>query len=174
MKVTREKRAENRGKIVEAAGRLFRRDGPDAVSVADVTREAGLTHGGFYGHFDSKEALLGAAAKTALIEAAARIDRVIETGGGWPQIVKGYLSSRHLEDCEHGCTIASLSGDVSRRPPAVQQAFAEGLEIYLETIAVATGSRTQAIADTATMVGALVMARAIKEGDAALGDEILA
>lgn len=174
MRVTQEKRAENRQKILESAGRLFRRDGPDAIGVADVTRDAGLTHGGFYGHFDSKEALFAAAAKASLIAAGERIEAAAAKGASWAQVVKGYLAPQHLDDCEHGCTIAALSGDVSRRPAEVQRTFAEGLSAYLATIGDVTGSRQQALADTATMVGALVMARAVKSGNRQLCDEILA
>lgn len=175
MKVTREKAAEHRRSIVEAAGRLFRRSGPDAVSVADVTREAGLTHGGFYGHFPSKEALFADAAEAALVEASERIARLgtARGAGAWPGVVRAYLSPDHLEDCEQGCTIAALSGDMSRRPAEIQAAFARGLDHYLASVETLTGGRAAAIAETAAMVGALVMARAVGQGAPGLSAEIL-
>jgi len=176
MKVDRKTADLHRRQIVDAAGRLYRRQGPAGVSLAEVMREAGLTHGGFYGHFDSKDELVGTAAETALDAATARLDAAADAAGpaAWNAVAAAYLSPQHREDCERGCAIAALAGDVARMPESVQARFVSGLGRYLHAAERLTGSRDQALADVALMAGAIAMARAVGKADSALGDEILA
>src|SRR5438270_11231178 len=111
MRMTREKAAENRARIVETAARLFREKGFDGIGLNAIMKEAGLTHGGFYGHFSSKEDL-----------AAEAVARAVERGTGWQSrytnvadFVSDYLSESHFTDRTNGCVLAALGGDVARR-----------------------------------------------------------
>jgi TetR/AcrR family transcriptional repressor of nem operon len=179
MKVSREKAAEHRAAIVRAAGRLFRERGFDGVSIADVMRAAGLTHGGFYGHFASKEELAAEACGTALMHRVA----------SWPSlpadssapslaaIADSYLTTHHRDNPGRGCLFAALGGEVNRQPLPVRQKVGEGLQAYLAKLAKllpgrsAARRREQAIAAMAGFVGAMILSRAV--GDPAFSEEIL-
>src|SRR6478735_6694723 len=114
MKVTREQMAVNRQHLLEIASRRFRERGFDGVSVAEVMQEAGLTHGGFYGHFASKEALAAEAATHALMQTVKRWKSTLENRGaeGLERIVDAYLSQRHIDFPGTGCAIASLGPEL--------------------------------------------------------------
>ncbi|MGX7709038.1 TetR/AcrR family transcriptional regulator [Methylobacterium sp. Gmos1] len=175
MRVTREQFQENRRRILEAAGRLFREKGFSAVTVAEVMEAAGLTHGGFYGHFASKEDL----AAQALAQALAPSPREAGTGpdGHRPDLagfVAAYLSAAHRDRPGSGCALAALGGEAARQPAPVRRAFTEGLEARLARMqeALPDGDRAAALAAVSHLVGALVLARAVD--DPALSDEILA
>lgn len=172
MKVSREKREQHRAAIIGAASRLFRERGPEGVSVAEVMKAAGLTHGGFYGHFDSKEALLAQALSTAL-EASAEQLRSTCTQGGLGTYVSGYLSDGHLADRGGGCAIAALGSDVARQPDEVRATFADRLRQFMEAVAAGEGDRLAAINTLAHLVGAMVLARAVTGVDDALAEEVL-
>jgi TetR/AcrR family transcriptional regulator, transcriptional repressor for nem operon len=170
MKVSREQVADNRRKILDAASRLFRARGFDAVSVAEVMKAAGLTHGGFYGYFKSKDDLIAHALSHALeAPKAKRIDLA--------EVVSDYLSSQHRADIEGGCPTAALASEVIRRSPDARAAMTAGLRRNLERLsAIAPGEddarkRRNAVGSWASMVGAIVLARL--SDDAALSDEIL-
>ena len=177
MRVTREQADANREKILEAAGRLFRERGYDGIGVADIMKRAGLTHGGFYGHFASKDDL--AAEITARVLGrrgwAERITRSAEPSFGG--VVRGYLSPRHRDDAGRGCLFAALASDVVRQPRSVRRAFTEGLRDRVDTLRhllpgrSSAARRRRALATMAGMVGALVLSRAVD--DPALSDEIL-
>ena len=172
MKVSREQAAANRERILEAAARLFRERGLDGIGVADLMAAAGLTHGGFYGHFQSKEALMALACGRAL-------DRSLEKwrARSLPEIVAAYLSPRHRDQPGSGCAIAALASDVPRQGPAVRRTYTEGVRALVDELAVHLPGRSRAArrraaaAALAGMVGALLLARAVD--DAALSDEIL-
>ena len=123
MKVTREQADRNREKILEVAGRLFRERGYDGIGVADIMKRAGLTHGGFYGHFPSKEDL--AAEITARsVGREGWLERL--TGKANPSlgdVVRGYLTRRHRDDTGQGCLFAALGSDAARQPRSVRRAF---------------------------------------------------
>lgn len=173
MRVSRQEAAANRERIVEAASRLFRDKGFDGVGVDAVMKAAGLTHGGFYGHFASKRALMA--------EATARaVDRstVWQRGAkSLAELVAGYLSPRHRADRAHGCPVAALSGDAARQPPALRKTLAAGVSGQIDRITsllkrgTPAARRRRAIATYAGMVGALTLARAVD--DPALAEEIL-
>ncbi|WPB56957.1 TetR/AcrR family transcriptional regulator [Xylophilus sp. GOD-11R] len=183
MKVSKEQMALNRERILDAAAEAFRERGFDGIGVADLMDRAGLTHGGFYGHFASKEELMAAAAQRA----AAQID---QRWGAMPgsvepapaarraEIAGQYLSSRHRDARGQGCVVAALGGDAARQAEPVRRAFGEGIRAAagrLEAISpgkTAAARRARALGDYATMVGAMVLARAVD--DDALSDEILA
>ena len=179
MKVTREQAAQNRERILDAAAQLFRERGFDGIGVADLMKEAGLTHGGFYGHFSSKEHLIAEASARALTRSLADWSKVADRASGDPlSAVAGfYLSSRHRDNPGAGCLLAALGPDVSRQAPAVRRAVTDYVRAACDLLAKLVprkskaARRQKAITTYATLVGAMVMARAVD--DRALSQEIL-
>jgi TetR/AcrR family transcriptional repressor of nem operon len=179
MRATREQAAASRERIVEAASRLFRERGFDGVGVAELMGEAGLTHGGFYGHFPSKVALMAETCERALAGSVAKWEGVFARAGegALPILVKSYLSTRHRDDPGTGCALASLAGDASRQSRPVRHAMGEGLRGLVDALArivpgrSAAARRRMALAAYSSMVGALVLARAVD--DPAMSEEIL-
>src|SRR5258707_6200213 len=121
MGVNREKAAENRERIVEAAARLFREQGFDGVGVDAIMKEAGLTHGGFYGHFASKEELATEAITRAFAQGSEKLGHCSDLGG----LVNAYLSDAHCADRSEGCALAALSADIAREGKGVRHALTE-------------------------------------------------
>ena len=179
MRVSREKAAENRERIIEAAGALFRAKGFSGIGVADIMKAADLTHGGFYGHFASKDDLVAQASRRAMARAAANWGKTVADAPDEPfaALLKHYLSPRHRDEPGQGCVFAALGADAARSGQIVRDAFAEGLEPLIEILAKsAPGSskkarRRKALAAMSGLVGALLLARAV--GDAKLSDELL-
>ena len=177
MRVTRERAAANREKILEVAGTLFREHGFDGIGVADIMKRAGLTHGGFYGHFASKDDL--AAEITArVLSRDGWMERLTGTARpSFGDVVRSYLSPRHRDNFGRGCLFAALASDVTRQPRSVRRAFTEGLRRRVEALATlvpgrsAASRRDKALATMAGLVGALVLSRAVD--DPGLSDEIL-
>lgn len=173
---TRARGAASRVRILEAAGRLFREHGFDAVGVDAVMREAGLTHGGFYTHFPSKEALVAEAAASALGRSAARWDalsREQPPEAALERIVASYLTPAHVAEPARGCLLTALGPEIPRHP-AARPGVTAAIQVMLEALArCLPGKRREgAIAGLSTMVGAVVLARA--SDDPALAAEILA
>jgi TetR/AcrR family transcriptional repressor of nem operon len=179
MRVSRQKAAEHRERIIDAAGALFREKGFDGIGLADIMKAADLTHGGFYGHFASKDDLVAQASKRAMARAAVNWGKVVGDARGNPYValLDHYLSPRHRDDPGHGCAFAALSGDAARCGKPVRAAFAEGLEPLIGIVAKAVPGRSKAVrrrkavAAVAELVGALTLARAVD--NAALSNEIL-
>lgn len=171
MKVSREQMAENRQRILDVASRLFREKGFDAVSVAEVMKAAGLTHGGFYGHFASKDDLVAQSLGHALSASVAG-------GMDLPAYVQDYLSARHRLNPGMGCPTAGLAAEIRHQTAPAQAAMTTGLQAQIARIAEALPGpdaalrRRAAIGSWAAMVGAVILARATD--DPALADEILA
>src|SRR3954467_1835598 len=117
MKESREQAAQNRERIVEAAARLFRERGFDGIGVADLMNEAGLTHGGFYGHFSSKDDLIAEASARALGSSLAQFSELARRRAADPlaAIATAYLSKGHRDNPGEGCVLAALGADVSRQ-----------------------------------------------------------
>jgi TetR/AcrR family transcriptional regulator, transcriptional repressor for nem operon len=179
MRVSREKAAENRERIIAAAGALFREKGFGGIGVADIMKAADLTHGGFYGHFNSKDDLVSQACQRVMAQAIANWEK---TAAHTPEdpfatLLTRYLSPRHRDEPGQGCVFAALGADAARSGPLVHDAFADGLEPLIALLAKsAPGSskaarRRKAVAAMAGLVGALLLARAI--GKRELSDEIL-
>ncbi len=172
MRVSREQMAANRACILDEAGRLFREHGFEAVTVADVMKAAGLTHGGFYGHFASKDALIAASVAHTL---AAHDASEPEDFAGF---LDAYLEPRHRDAAAIGCPTAALAGLLRTQQPAARTAMAEGLSAQIERLGrfmpgeSEAGRRRAAIGTWSAMVGALILSRAV--GDAPLSDDILA
>src|ERR1700683_2239664 len=129
MRVSREQAALNRDRIIDAAGALFRAKGFGGVGVADIMKAADLTHGGFYGHFSSKDDLVAQASKRAMVRAATNWERVVASAPDAPfaALLKHYLSERHRDDPGKGCVFAALAADASRSGKVVRNAFAVGV-----------------------------------------------
>ena len=186
MKVSKIQAAENREGIVDAAARLYREKGLDGVGVAEITRDAGLTHGGLYRHFESKDALAREACLRAFewtITPLEALDPSQEADDTSPKklhaLVHGYLSTNHRDHPGEGCPAAALATDAARAGPEMSEVFAHGVERNIQRfMQVLEGNdaakRTQTIVTLSSMVGALVLARATAAGNAALSEEILA
>jgi TetR/AcrR family transcriptional regulator, transcriptional repressor for nem operon len=179
MKASREQAAANRERILDEATRLFRERGFNGIGVADVMKSAGLTHGGFYGHFSSKEDLIAQVCQRATGTMLDTWKRAADNNARDPlaAIALPYLSTEHRDRPGTGCLIAALGPEVSRQAAPVRHAVTEGLRSALDTLArltpgtSAAAKRKKAIATFAGMVGALVIARAVD--DRKLSDEIL-
>src|SRR5438093_2446620 len=177
VRVTREQAAANREKILEVAGALFRERGFDGIGVADIMKRAGLTHGGFYGHFASKDDL--AAEITArVLGRSGWLERLTGTQKpSFSDVVRQYLSPRHRDDPGRGCLFAALGSDVVRQPRSVRRAFTEGLRLRVAALQSvlprrsAAVQRKKALTTMASLVGALILSRAVD--DPRLSDEIL-
>ena len=180
MRVSREKFTETRARILDTAAKLFREKGFDGIGLADIMKAAGLTHGGFYKHFDSKDDLEACATSLVMEKAAANWRRITE--GGEPRqldnFVENYLTPQHRDNMGGGCVLAALGADVARQSPRVRSAFADGLDDMLEQMAMTApggtpeARRQNAIAIIAELVGGLILARAVDDPD--FSREILA
>jgi TetR/AcrR family transcriptional regulator, transcriptional repressor for nem operon len=179
MRVSREKAAANRERIIDAAAGLFRAKGFTGIGVADIMKAADLTHGGFYGHFASKDDLVAQASRRTMARAAANWQRVVAAAPDHPYaaLLQHYLTPRHRDDPGHGCAFAALGNDAARGGKVVQKVFADGLEPLIDILAQSLPGRSKAerrrkaVAAMAGLVGALTLARAV--GNAPLSDEIL-
>ncbi|KQV80652.1 TetR family transcriptional regulator [Massilia sp. Root351] len=180
MKVSREQAALNRERIVETAARLFREKGFDGIGVADLMKGAGLTHGGFYGHFGSKELLLAEAAAKALEKSVTTWRKLADRAPEQPvaAIAASYLSVAHRDAPGKGCAVSTLGTDAARAGPEVRKAMSDGVQAQLKLLAElepgadGAAKRQQAIADYASMVGGLVLSRVM--ADPAQSEEVLA
>ena len=178
MRRSREDVRKTREALVEVASRLIRERGIAGTSVADVMGAAGMTAGGFYRHFESKEALVAEALDAAAAGTRATLDRAAAAApdSAFSARAEQYLSEAHRAHPERGCPLAALATEVAREPRQVRRAFGAALERAVETIARDVRApegrqRAAALRAIATMVGAVALARALPEG--ALSDELL-
>jgi len=167
-------------RIVEVAARTLRRNGYAGVGVADVMKQAGLTHGGFYAHFESRDALLAEAIARAGRDSAAAMGQRIEASRARGEsalraLVDSYLSDAHLNGTESGCVVAALSSEMPRQSPALLAPAAERVRKLIALVQRALpegGSKEQAMVVASTMVGSLQLARTLganAQGKAVLG-----
>ena len=183
-RVSRAEAQGHREQITEASARLFRERGIKGVSVADLMGAAGLTHGGFYGHFESKDALAAIAVAHAFEQSADRWRRRVagkpDDAARRAALVDKFLTAQSIKDVGLGCPTVALATDVAREPAGagIRSAYLDGLEALVQILSEvedgpdAAARRSAALADYATMAGALLLARAT-EG-AALSAELLA
>lgn len=173
MRVSREQAAENRRRIVETASRMFRERGFDRVGVDAIMKGAGLTHGGFYGHFRSKDDLAAEAITRALERSTERQSRYTD----FADLVSDYLSEQHRANRADGCAIAALGPEMARYGEDIRRGVTAHVRAQLDRFSQlfrcgsAASRRKRAIATLAGIVGALMLARAVE--DPALSDEIL-
>jgi TetR/AcrR family transcriptional regulator, transcriptional repressor for nem operon len=179
MRVSRKQFAENRQRILDVAGRLFRQKGFEGVGVDGIMEEAGLTHGGFYGHFASKADLADQACSAALVESNQKWEALAQgsSGDALAEIARSYLSKRHRDDPGNGCVFAALGSEVARRSDPVRSSVTQGVRAQLGTLERVAKARSKAarrekaITALSGMVGAMVLARLVN--DSALSKEIL-
>jgi TetR/AcrR family transcriptional repressor of nem operon len=181
MRYSREHKLETHARIVKKASVRLREKGAHGIGVADLMKDAGLTHGGFYAHFDSREALVIEAFAYAMDRGTEHWRKLTEDTPPEKRlaaIVDSYLSTLHRDNPGHGCAIPTLGAEIAREGPKTRKAFASRVERMIDTVGAQIAdvapkaARNQAMAAVATMVGTLVLARIAGNGD--LSDEILA
>jgi TetR/AcrR family transcriptional repressor of nem operon len=167
---------ETRRRIVETAARLFMEKGVDRVGVDEIMRECGLTHGGFYAYFPSKEVLISDACVAALGEAAGQwegLTRKLGDDAQWASFLDIYLAGDLTSENNPACPAAILGADVARRPGKIQESYLARVRALIDTIADEAGSdRGHAILTFAALVGATSLAAQVGQ-DKALAKEIL-
>jgi AcrR family transcriptional regulator len=167
-------------RIVEVAARALRRNGYAGVGVADVMKQAGLTHGGFYAHFESRDAMLAEAIDRAGRDSAATLGQRIDASrargaSALRALVEGYLSYAHLSGAEAGCVVAALSSEMPRQSPTLLAPSVERVRKLIALVQRALpkgGSKEQAMVIASTLVGSLQLARTL--GVNAHGKAVLA
>lgn len=159
-------------RILETAARAIRRSGYDGISVSDIMKEAGLTHGGFYSHFDSRDAMLAEAADRAGAESIALAENIVASAPPkceLKRLIEFYLSKEHVEQIEIGCPLAALGSEMPRQAPEVRRSSTRRIKEMIDLIARQSphwGSpvaHENALVTLAAMVGALIMARAVDD-----------
>jgi TetR/AcrR family transcriptional repressor of nem operon len=180
MRYSKEHKLETHARIVKKASVRLREKGAHGIGVADLMKDAGLTHGGFYAHFDSREALVIEAFGYAMDRATERWRKLAAETPPEKRlatIVDSYLTPVHRDDPGHGCAIPALSAEIARESPKTRKAFAAKLEQMIGMIAEQMPdlprktARKQAMASLATMMGTLVLARVAGSGE--FSDDIL-
>lgn len=182
MRLTSEQAKQNRQLILETASRMFKLHGMKNVSVADIMKQSGFTHGGFYNHFGSKEELAAEAVACAFEESAQGLFEKFASSRS-PQkalemVIGEYLSPTYRDSSTGGCPASALPADAARNGKEVQTAFAEGIVSYLDIFAAQMDgskqkARQQAAALLSSLVGALILSRAVKKSNSKLSDELL-
>src|SRR5882724_2428109 len=181
LKVTKEKAAENRAALVEAAGRLFRERGIDGVGVAEISKKAGLTHGALYAQFPSKEALAAEAFESAL---KGGLEQITADLDGRPATLTDYLDwylyGDHRDKLATGCPMAASASEVARQDKVVGERFTEGFEQLVALMERGLGAspvraenRQRALSMMAAMIGGVAASRAVAKTDPRLSNEIL-
>ncbi|WP_411339164.1 TetR/AcrR family transcriptional regulator [Sphingopyxis sp. J-6] len=179
MRYSTEHKAETRQRVIKEAAKEIRAKGPDNVAVAGIMARAGLTHGGFYAHFASKDALVKEAIGAMFADARARTEEIDAKGdprGVLRAYVDFYLSPAHRDSRDRGCPLPTLSGDFARAQPATRERFGAGVEGIAGRLAAPLAQlgypASEARALLAQLVGGVALARAV--GDPALSDMLLA
>lgn len=172
MRVSREKALESREQVIDTAARLLRERGFDGIGVADIMKAAGMTHGGFYRHFESKDDLAVRASERAIADTKAVIVDELSKGPQDPLrvLIERYVSSSHRDDPGTGCILPALAADAARRDdPQLRQVFTANIQEYLDQLGIllaarpaATGVRSPA-GILAEMVGAVILSRVMSD-----------
>lgn len=175
---TQEHKQETRQRIVAAAGRRLKRDGIDGSGVATLMKDADLTNGAFYAHFESKDSLVAEVVSDQLRTLHANIVELAEPGlGGLEQIVRWYLSAHHRDDPGDGCPNAALLDEIGRSTDAIRQAYTDGLLVVIDGLAARMApedplsTRVKALSLLGLMAGTLQLSRALT--DRKLSDDVL-
>ena len=183
MRISKKQAADNKARVVAGARELFGARGFEKVGVADAMRAAGMTHGGFYNHFPSKDALALEVCREALASSTAKVEAISaipdENGrkAAMAEYLGRYVSAKTRDAPSPSCPMAAFAGDMPRQPEPVASAFAEGLRGYLDAFTAAGGqdwTRQEALARFAALAGALILARSVAAADPQLSDELLA
>ena len=180
MRYSKEHKLETRARIVKKASMRLREKGAHGIGVADLMKDAGLTHGGFYAHFDSREALVIEAFSDAMDRGTERWRKLAEQTPPEKRlatIVESYLNAVHRDDPARGCAVPTLAAEIARENPKTRKAFAAKLEQMIDTLAAQIpdvprkAARRRAMATMATMMGTMVLARVAGSGE--FSEEIL-
>jgi len=182
VRLTSEQAKQNRQLILETASRMFKLHGMENVSVADIMKQSGFTHGGFYNHFNSKEELAAEAVACAFEKSAHGLSEKFASARspqkGFEKVIAEYLSPAYRDSSTGGCPASALPADAARNGKEVQTAFAEGVESYFQIFAAGMDgskqeAREKAIALLSGLVGALMLSRGVKKSNPKLSDELL-
>lgn len=175
-------KAESRQRVLETAARQIREDGIEALGVADCMRRAGLTHGAFYGHFESRDALIVEALEYAVAQSEKRIAATLAAANGngsakkepLRRIAEMFLSEKHTRNPGNGCALCALAGEARHAAPEVRESLTQYVHKLAARIAqtLAGHSESLALGIVATIVGAVTLARAVDDPE--LGRSILA
>jgi TetR/AcrR family transcriptional repressor of nem operon len=179
MKITKEAVEQNRERVIDTAARLFRERGIDGIGVADLMKAAGMTHGGFYRQFKSKDDLVVQAVRRAFDQTSADIaSRLSASSEPFQTLVRHYVSDYHRDDPGQGCSLASLATDAARHgDPVLHEAFGRIVGSYIDLLtrfmpaATPEAKRSEAVSALAEMIGSVVLSRVVP--DPALAGEIL-
>jgi TetR/AcrR family transcriptional repressor of nem operon len=169
--------AASRERVLQVTARRIREEGLTRPGVADLTKEAGLTHGGFYKHFTSRDDLITQAAALALEEGSAKMGRAARTNEQEPRtgLIDSYLAKQHRDAPGTGCALVTLGAAAGRGDQGLKEAYERQVRTYLDLIAGLDGgseeARAEAMLTLSALVGAMLMARAV--ADPALSDELL-
>jgi TetR/AcrR family transcriptional repressor of nem operon len=171
MRYSETHKEETRRKVVRAAAAAVRAKGPDGVGVAEIMAEAGLTHGGFYAHFPSKDALVAAAIEEAFAASSRRFARMVEGMGAAQALtafIDAYVSQAHRANPAGGCPIAALSSDLPRQGRPVREAYEGGVRRLIDRLAgwLPQDRRHLASSLLAEMAGAVSLSRAMSDDGA--------
>jgi TetR/AcrR family transcriptional regulator, transcriptional repressor for nem operon len=173
---SRQEKAKTHERIVDVASERIRQQGLDGPAVAEIMQAAGLTHGGFYKHFGSRDDLIAEATENALANSDRHVHELTDQADDpLAAFVDWYLSAQHRDNPGAGCAVPTLGGDVRRGDERLRSAYRQQVERYFETVERFLGdrddARQQAILTVSALAGALLLARAVD--DEALSDEIL-
>lgn len=177
MRYPPEETAAKHERILKEASRLFRERGFEGVGVAEIMKTSDLTHGAFYAHFPSKEALVAEAGVAALSEIERRVARAAQSGSPRESFLRRYLSDEHRDNPGGGCALAAFGSDMGRQPEGVRTAFTEEFQRLIATVGhgldwpEGADTRKSALQLISTLVGTMVLSRAVT--DRALSREIL-
>jgi len=172
MEIAPNRKALTHERILDTASRAIRRAGFQGVGVAGIMKEAGLTHGGFYAHFASREAMLAEAADRAGADSLAAMTRIaaaMPAKAALPAMMRAYLSKEHADAAETGCPVAALGSEMPRQAPEVRRAATRRIKEMIDLVARQMpdwgqpAAHEQALVTVAAMVGTLVLARAVDD-----------
>ncbi|MEW2402558.1 TetR/AcrR family transcriptional regulator [Streptomyces sp. NPDC046862] len=173
----KEHKQATRQRIIEAAGRRFKRDGLDGSGISTLMADAGLTSGAFYAHFESKEDLVATVVADQLRAQGASFSAQAPGRAGLEEFVRGYLSAEHRDSIEDGCPSAALLDEIGRCTDATKRTFTDGVLVVMDDVAALLApddppsARAKALSIFAMMVGTLQLSRAL--ADRRLADDVL-
>ena len=177
MRYSNTHKQETHERIVKTAAKSFRKHGINGIGVVPLMKETGLTHGGFYQHFKSKDSLIGEAIDAAFGQTLARLQRAADaapTGQRRRAVIKEYVTADHRDNPSDGCAVAALGTETARLKPSLREHIDKHLEPMLKMMMEDrkdAASRQQALRTCATAIGALMLARTVRSKE--LSDEIL-
>jgi len=174
MRVSRVQAEKNRLAVIDAAARLFRERGFNGIGLDEVMKAAGLTHGGFYKQFKSKDELTVEACDRALATSVEVWAQTVKSAGADPfaALIRSYLSKSHRDDGGKGCPLVALGADAARHSPTLRRSFEAGIKAHLDVLdRTMPAARDSSIAALSMMIGALLMSRVVE--DKALSRRIL-